>query len=87
MTHVLLSLPSPNQTTLNKLENMFKNFLWGKKPPLFRKNILENLNNFGGMKMTNLKNFDYSLKISWLKRITTQTEGSFEFPTEMGIQK
>ena len=37
--------------------------------------------------MTNLKNFDYSLKISWLKRLITQTEGWVEFPTEMGIQK
>ena len=87
ITHVLLSLPSPNQTTINKLENMFKNFLWGKNPPKFRKNILENLNNLRGMKMTNLKNFDYSLKISWLKRITTQTEGWVEFLIEMGIQK
>ena len=86
ITHVLLSLPSPNQTII-RLENMFKNFLWGKKPPKFRKNILENLNNLGGMKMTNLENFDYSLKISWVKRLTTQTEGWAEFPTEMGIQK
>ena len=36
------------------------------------------------MKMTN---FVYSLKISWLKRITTQTEGWAEFLIEMGIQK
>ena len=37
--------------------------------------------------MTNLENFDYSLKISWIKRINTQTEGWVKFPTEMGIQK
>ena len=87
ITHVLLSLPSPNRTTFDKLEDMFKSFLWGKKPPKFRKSILENLNNLGGMKMTDLKTFDYSLKISWIKRLISQNEGWAEFPLEMGILK
>ena len=48
---------------------------------------MENLTNLGGLKMTNLKIFDYSLKISWVKRIITQTEGWAEFPIEMGLLK
>ena len=36
--------------------------------------------------MTNLKFFDAALKISWIKRIATQTEGWAEFPNYFNIQ-
>ena len=48
---------------------------------------MENLTNLGGFKITNLKTFDYSLKILWVKRIIAQKEGWAEFPIEMGIRK
>ena len=35
--------------------------------------------------MTNLKVFDSSLKLSWLRRIINQTEGWVEFPIEFNI--
>ena len=87
ITHVLLSLPSPNPKSLEKIEEMFKNFLWHQKVPKFRKEIMETLTTLGGLKMTNLKIFDLSLKISWVKRFSAQTEGWAEFPNSMGFSK
>ena len=66
-------------------EDMFKKILWNNKIPKFRKDIIENLTNLGGLKMINF--FYLSLKISSIKRITVQTEGWAEFPIQMGIHK
>ena len=85
--HVLLSLPSPSDEMIVDLENLFKNFIWGNKPPKFRKEILETLPNLVGLKLTNLKKFDHALKLSWLKRIVIMEEGWVEFPEKYGIIK
>ena len=66
---------------------MFKKFLWNNKIPKFRKDIIANLTNLGGLKMVHLKTFDLSLKISWIKRISLQRDGWAEFPKQMGIHK
>ena len=83
--HVLLSLPSPNSDTLERLELVFREFIWNKKTPKFRGEILETLPNLGGLKMTNLTNFAAALKISWIKRIQDQTIGWAEFPIQHRI--
>ena len=80
ITHVLLSLPYPSSDLINRLEIVFKNFIWKKGIPKFRKEILETLHSTGGLKMTNLKIFDASLKISWFKSI-----GWAEFPIHYRI--
>ena len=85
--HVLLSLPSPSDDLYEDLENLFKNFIWGNKPPKFRREILETLPNLGGRKLTNLRVFDHALKLSWLKRIAILEEGWVEFPEKYGIKK
>ena len=41
ITHILLSLPDPSSTLLEEFKKMTKDFLWGTKPPKFRKEILE----------------------------------------------
>ena len=85
ITHVLLSLPSPSPFTINKLEKIFQEFIWGQKNPKFRKEVMENALNLGGLKMTNLRTFDSALKLSWLKRMINQNEGWAEFPQEFNI--
>ena len=47
---------------------------------------MESLKDLGGLKMTNLKKFDAAFKISWVKRIASQTEGQAEFPNRFNIQ-
>ena len=80
-------LLSPSNEMIEDLDNLFKNFIWGNKPPKFRKEILETLPNLGGLKLTNLKIFDHALKLSWLKRIAILEEGWVEFPEKYGIRK
>ena len=86
ITHVLLSLPSPSQLTLNKIEKMFQNFILGQTNPKFRKEMMENALNLGGLTMTNISTFDSALKLSWLKKFITQIEGWVEFPLAFNIQ-
>ena len=33
ITHILLSIPSPNSSTMSYLQNMINDFLWRGKPP------------------------------------------------------
>ena len=68
ITHMLLSLPSPNVISLNELYNTFSNFLWCGKPPKLRKEILEGEIHHGGLKLHNIALFDNTLKLSWLRR-------------------
>ena len=85
ITHILLSLPSPNADTLITLDKIFSNLLWDHKTPKFRSEISEILPALGGLKLTNLKTFDASLKISWLKRLMNQNSGWAEFPIQYRI--
>ena len=87
ITHILLSLPTPNDNTFKTLEHVFKNFIWGDKPPKFRKEILESTSKLGGLQMTNLRMFDKSLKISWIKRLKDQNDGWEFFPRYFNIHK
>ena len=52
----------------------------GEKTPKLRKEILETLPMWDGLKLTNLTIFDTSLKISWVKRLINQDLGWAEFP-------
>ena len=68
ITHILLSLPTPSNTAICQLEQLFYTFLWNNKPPKFRREIMEANTTDGGLKLHNLKIFDAALKIGWLKR-------------------
>ena len=85
--HILFSLPSPSAEMLSTLEQLFRNFIWNKKKPKFRKEIMETLPNLGGLKMTDLKSFDQALKISWIKRLMNQEKGWAEFPMKHGLNE
>ena len=85
ITHILLSLPTPNDNTIEKLENVFKNFIWQQKPPKFRRVIMETTVDLGGLKMINLRIFDNALKISWIKRLKNQDDWWEKFPRHFNI--
>ena len=87
ITHILLSLPTPNINTIKKLESVFKDFIWNQKPPKFRKGILEAPCNLGGLQMTNILMFDKALKIFWLKRLHNEEDGWEKFPRHFKIDK
>ena len=71
ITHILLSLPTPNEMTIKKIEKIFYSFIWSDKPAKFSKYILEADISEGGLKLHNLSLFDKALKLGWLKRYLT----------------
>ena len=75
ITHMLLSLPTPSESSFAQLDSLFFTFIWGNKPPKFRREIVEANIIEGGLKLHNLKKFDAALKIGWLKRyISTKSK-------------
>ena len=68
ITHILLSLPSPENALFKEIENIFLTFVWCGKPAKFSRNILEAEIGDGGMKLHNIVLFDKSLKLGWLRR-------------------
>ena len=73
ITHMLLSLPSPNVLCIQEINNTFADFLWCGKPPKWRKEILEGEIKHGGLKLHNIVLFDKTLKLSWLRRYLRST--------------
>ena len=67
--------PNTLHLYLNKLDIIFKNFIWKGKTAKFRKEITGNPIQKGGLGLINLEIFDRALKLSWLKRIHQQTNG------------
>ena len=49
ITHMLLSLPSPSVLCIKELNETFSMFLWCRKPPKWRKEILEGEYHEGGL--------------------------------------
>ena len=81
------NLPTPKEKTIKMLESTFNNCIWNNKPPKFRKEILENTNKLGGLKLTNSTVFNNVLKISWLKHLKKQNDGWEKFPRHYKIHK
>ena len=82
-----MSLPTPKKETFNKLENVFREFIWNHKPSKFRKGIFQSPLEWGGLKMINLETFDKALKLSWIKRLKNEKDGWEYFPRYYNIHK
>ena len=62
---------------MKRLNNMFYNFLWSGKPDKIKKIILTQDYNNGGLRMVDLENFIYSMKITWIRRYIHQPKTYF----------
>ena len=87
ITHMLLSLPSPNFLSIKELNNTFSNFLWCGEPPKWRKEILEGEICHGGLKLHNIVLFDKTLKIGWLKRFLKSNSKWTRIPQEFVLEQ
>ena len=87
ITHMLLSLPSPNFLSIKELNNTFSNFLWCGKPPKWCKEILEGEICHGGLKLPNIVLFDKTLKIGWLKRFLKSNSKWIRIPQEFDLEQ
>ena len=59
-------LPSLNEAWIKRFENLFSDFLWNGKKAKIPIRTLQLDYEYGGLKLTNLKLRDISLKISWI---------------------
>ena len=66
---------------------MTNDFLWGTKPPKFRKEILEYPHELCGLQLHNPKRFSTSLKLTWLRRIISTDSGWTNFALAYEIDK
>ena len=87
ITHILLSLPNPSQVFIREYDKICKDFLWGEKPPKFRREILEYPQELGGLQLHNLERFSLSLKATWLRRIIFTDSSWTVFPLAYEIDR
>ena len=78
LVYVLTVLPTPPPNNIfDGIEKMLKDFLWKSGTVRICTKQLEKDIGEGGLKLTNIRDFNKSLKLSWLKRLLT-TEGSWQ---------
>ena len=69
ITHVLSSLPSPNDAIVKEINKLLFSFIWGSnRNPLKRVRLCQPLAEYG-LGMVDLKSYLMSLKIKWIKRL------------------
>ena len=85
--HILLSLPKPSEDTFKMIEEIFKKFLWGDKPPKFKTSTLENTTANGGLQFPDIRKIDTIMKASWVKRIYKSNEGWASTPVFYGLNE
>ena len=66
MVYLLSSLPT-SQKTLQDVNTILYDFLWGGKGDKINRTELINNYNKGGLKMIDIRNFNTSLKVKWLQ--------------------
>ena len=68
LTHLFISIPSPDQNFIKNLSNIFFKFLWGNTDRVARNTMIQD-HEFGGCKMIHLESFIKSLKLTWIRRL------------------
>ena len=78
MVYLLSSLPTP-QKTLQDVNTILYDFLWGGKGDKIKRTEMINNYNKGGLKMIDIRNFNTSLKVKWLQGyLDSDNKGKWE---------
>lgn len=77
ITHLIISLPNPNEKLVKDLEKLFFNFIWENKPEKIKRDILIQDYGYGGIKMISLPKFFTALKCTWIRRIIKNSESKW----------
>ena len=59
-------LPSPSKETINRLNKLFKSFIWKEGTPRIILSQLEQVISNGRLRLTNISFLNNALKISWI---------------------
>ena len=65
-THLFGTLPA-SEGILNDINKMLFNYLWDSEPDKIKREQISSTYLLGGLKMTNIFNFEKSIKMKWLK--------------------
>ena len=75
--HLLTILPSPSKQFIKNINELFFNFIWSNKPDKIKRIYLTQDYHEGGLKMVNFEHFIHSLKVSWIKKISTDQQKAY----------
>ena len=90
IVHLLINIPDPHLTFIQELERIMYDFLWNKKPSKVSRQTVCLTYRKGGLNMIDLYSFIGSMKISWVKRIFSNTNSTTKlfqkrFPTSWSL--
>ena len=85
ITHILISLPAPSEDTFKKIEKMCIDFIWkGGRHEVSKSTLYRDIKS-GGLNMVNIRDFESSLKLTWIRRLISGTPDWTEFAEQYCI--
>ena len=85
LVHLFLTLPRPPALILRELNSLFFQFIW-EGPDKIKRNISTANTKCGGLCMTDLDNFIYALKTTWIRRLSRDSR-TWQLPFDQIIQQ
>ena len=67
LVYIMSSLPS-SQSYLKEIHQLLYNFLWDGKGDKIKRSVMLNEYKDGGLKMLDIRSFNYALKSKWVKK-------------------
>ena len=77
LVYLIVPLPRPPKTIINKIDRILHQFLWGGKTEKLARKQIEKPKSAGGLEMIDFESFYISLKIKAFRKLFTE---SFEHP-------
>jgi len=69
LNHLVLSLPTPDDSFISDINSKFYHFIWGGKTDRISRNQMALASNRGGTSMVQFESFAKALKITWIRRL------------------
>ena len=73
LNHLFSSLPTPTNSSLKELNDIFFKFLWSNKPDKINRDVTILDHSMGGLKMTHLEYSLVALKARWINRLISKS--------------
>ena len=67
LVYIMSSLPS-SQSYLKEIHQLLYNFLWDGRGDKIKRSVMLNEYKDGGLKMLDIRSFNYALKSKWVKK-------------------
>ena len=73
LNHLFSSLPTPTNSSLKELNDIFFKFLWSNKPDKINRDVTILDHSMGGLKMTHLEYSLVAIKARWINRLISKS--------------